>query len=123
MSFSCTIKTKTQDLTEQDIISYGLFGLGPNTLESTDAPCRLEDFRAEVSNCKYGDEFPKAARDCFKALQMMARANLESVKRNSNHCETCTCPDHIIPKGWDTAAIERLLEIDPEDVVYVSGGY
>ncbi len=127
MSFSCTIKAGKKELTgfndskKEVLIHCQLFGLGPNSPESTEAPNRLEDFRAVVANWGYTDSFPKAASDCFRRLQYMARENLNSLKVEK-HCESCMCDVvDVEPNGWSTETIKTFLEIPAETVTYISG--
>lgn len=122
MGFSCTIMIKGRDLTKYEggEISCKLFGLGPNGSEQTSAPYRLEDFRDIVCRSVYGDKLKEAAQDSFRALQAMAKDNLNSLK--PNHCGTCSCGEEV-PFGWSKEAIEKLLSINPNDITYLSGGY
>lgn len=127
MSFSCTIKAGKKELTgfndETKPINYQLFGLAPNTQESTEAPYRLEDFRSVVANWPYPDKFKGSAVDCFKELQEMAKKNLESLKQEK-HCDSCNCQtDDVVPKGWSVDAIKRFLSIDADSITYIHGGY
>ena len=127
MGFSCTIKAGNVDLTSfvDGVINGQLLDLAPNTVGATDAPYRLEDLRAEVQACAYGDKYREPAQDCFKELQRMAKANLKSLEPK-RHCDNCTCPEIAPinrPDGWSIEAIERLLAIDPKIITYVSGGW
>lgn len=122
MSFSCTIKSGRKDWTTGDKpkIHYQLLNLGANSLDATDSPYRVSDFRDVVSQCVYGDRLKEAARDCFIELQRMAKENLESL--SPHHCDTCHCPP-ITPKGWSVDAIIDLLSINPDNITKINGGY
>ena len=125
MGFSCTIMAGKKDLTkfEGGEIHSQLLNLGPNFQDATDAPYRVDAFRNAVTACKYGDRLKDAAQDCFRALQEMARVNLQSLKEEK-HCETCDCPsEEKKPLGWSANAIRKLLDIDPSTITHVSGGY
>lgn len=120
MGFSCEIYQGRKSLTDNDFISYKLFDLAPSNSEHSDAPYRLEDLRAMVSDCIYGSELPEAAQDCFRRLQSMVRSNLESLLQC--HCDTCKCPPKK-PRGWSVEAIKRLLSVDANTITRMHGGY
>lgn len=125
MGFSCTIKAGNKDLTnfEKGPIHHQLLGLGPNGPSATPAPYRVNDFRDIVINCVYGDRLKEAAQDSFRSLQEMARENLRSLKQEP-HCETCTCElSEAKPEWWNADSLRSLLEIDPETITYMRGGY
>ena len=120
MSFSCSIFQNGKDIANDKIIHAQLYGLGPSNSDDEDAPFSLDDFRSVVANFPYAGSHKLAAQDCFKKLQRMAKANLESLKKC--HCETCTCSD-TVPEGWSTEAVKRLIEIDASTITKVAGGY
>lgn len=127
MGFSCTIKQGKKEITgsanDDKPINYQLFGLAPNSPNSTDAPHRLNDLRSVVAACAYGDRLKEAAQDCFTQLQRMAEENLMSLAKE-NHCETCSCASEPnIPDGWSAEDIKRFLKINPKTITYLKGGW
>lgn len=121
MGFSCIIEVNGKEITgDGGIIHNKLFDLGPSCSDDTDAPYRVEDLRAAVNLCHYGDKLKDAAVDTFKELQFMVKKNLESL--TPSHCHTCTCTTKE-PEGWSKEVCKKFLEIDPKTITYLYGGY
>ncbi len=121
MGFSCEIFQGSKNLTKDDFIHYQLLGLGPNNAEATEAPYRVSDFRSVVSSASYADRLKDAAQDCFRQLQHMAKANLDSLEAHHD-CPCCKCPPKE-PQWWSVESLKNLLSVDATTITKIHGGY
>ena len=117
MSFSCTIKIGSNEITgnKPDKIHHQLLGLGHNCSGDTPSYYSVDDFRMIIDKCKYGHMLPKAAQDTFLILQNMAQANI--------NCFMESGLDSADIIGWSIYDLTKLINYDSNKITYILGGW